>query len=84
MDMQGISPEVVDRFREQYRKLPKPVFAHCKSGKRAGAMMMMHIAAEQGMSGEQTLEQAEKMGFECDQPELEQFVKNYVDSHVAH
>ncbi|WP_345684661.1 protein tyrosine phosphatase family protein [Novipirellula caenicola] len=83
VDMQGISPEAVDRFREQYRKLPKPVFAHCKSGKRAGAMMMMHMAAEQGMTGEQTLQQAKEMGFECDQPELEKFVKQYVDSHVA-
>ena len=41
----------------------------------------MHMAVEQGMTGEQTLQKAEEMGFECDQPELEQFVKDYVDSH---
>ena len=81
VSMQDMSPELVDRFREKYSELPKPVFAHCKSGKRAGAMVMMHMAAEQGMTGEQALTQAEKMGFECDQPQLEQFVKNYVDSH---
>lgn len=79
--MGSMENELVDRFRQQYVALPKPVFAHCKSGKRAGAMVMMHLAAEQGMSGEQTLQQAEQMGFECEQEDLRQFVKNYVDNH---
>lgn len=55
--------------------------AHCKTGKRAGAMVMMHVASERGMSGKEALQQAEQMGFECDQPELKQFVEQYVDSH---
>ncbi|MBB3209877.1 uncharacterized protein (TIGR01244 family) [Rhodopirellula rubra] len=69
----------VDAVRRQYEALPKPVFAHCKSGKRAGAMMMMHTAVENDMSGDQALKKAKEMGFECDQPELEKFVKDYVD-----
>lgn len=81
VSMKSMGPELVDQFRDQYPDLPKPVFAHCKSGKRAGAMVMMHMAVEQGMTGEQTLKKAEEMGFECDQPELEEFVKNYVDNH---
>lgn len=44
---------------------------------------MMNIAVDEGMSGDQTLQKAKEMGFECDQPELEQFVRNYVDSHKA-
>jgi uncharacterized protein (TIGR01244 family) len=82
VSMKSMGPELVDQFREKYAALPKPVFAHCKSGKRAGAMVMMHMAVEQGMSGEQTLQQAEKMGFKCDQPELKEFVKSYVDGHT--
>lgn len=82
VSMKSMGPEQVDQFREKYADLPKPVFAHCKSGKRAGAMVMMHMAVEQGMTGEQTLQQAEKMGFECDQPELKEFVKSYVDGHL--
>ena len=82
VSMKSMGPEQVDQFREKYASLPKPVFAHCKSGKRAGAMVMMHMAVEQGMTGEQTLQQAEKMGFECDQPELKEFVKSYVDGHA--
>ncbi|MEO9933905.1 protein tyrosine phosphatase family protein [Rhodopirellula bahusiensis] len=82
VSMDGMDEKKVDQFREQYQSLPKPVFAHCKSGKRAGAMMMMHTAVEQGISGEQALEKAKEMGFECDQPELEQFVKQYVNNRT--
>lgn len=81
VSMDSMSPKQVDQFRSQFTDLPKPVFAHCKSGKRAGAMVMMHMAVEQGMSGDQTLQKAEEMGFECDKEELRTFVKNYVDSH---
>ena len=82
VSMEGMGPELVDQFREQLIELPKPVFAHCKSGKRAGAMVVMDMAVEQGMTGDQTLQKAKEMGFECDQPELEQFVRSYVDSHA--
>ncbi len=81
VSMKSMGPELVDQFREKYPDLPKPVLAHCKSGKRAGAMVMMHMAVEQGMTGEQTLEKAKGMGFECEKPELEQFVRQYVNSH---
>jgi len=81
VSMKSMGTELVDQFREKYPELPKPVFAHCKSGKRAGAMVMMHMAVEKGMSGEETLQKAEEMGFECEQEELRQFVKSYVDNH---
>lgn len=77
----AMGPEVVDNFRAKYANLAKPIYAHCKSGKRAGAMVMMHLATEHGMSGKETLEQAEQMGFKCDQPEFKEFVEGYVDTH---
>lgn len=83
VSMESMGPELVDQFRQKYADLPKPIFAHCKSGKRAGAMVMMHTAVERGMSGEETLKQAEQMGFECDQPELKDLVKNYVDARTG-
>lgn len=76
-----LSDEVVDSFRRKAADLPAPALVHCASGKRSGAVVMMHIASERGMSGEQVIEQAEQMGFECDTPELEGFVKSYVDRH---
>jgi uncharacterized protein (TIGR01244 family) len=78
---QALSDEVVDGLRAKLEKLPKPVLLHCTSGKRSGAIAMMHVASKQGMSGKQVIEKAETMGFDCDTPELEQFVKNYVDRH---
>lgn len=82
VSMESMRPQLVDQFREAYSNLPGPVFAHCKSGKRAGAMVMMHTAVEQGMTGEETLEKAEEMGFECEEEELRQFVRQYVDAHA--
>ena len=35
------------------------------------------------MSGEQTLRKADEIGFECEQEELREFVKNYVDGHSS-
>jgi uncharacterized protein (TIGR01244 family) len=79
--MSLLDDQQVDEFREQFDALPKPIFAHCKSGKRAGAMVMLETALEQGMSGDQTLEKAQELGFQCDKPELKNFVKRYVDTH---
>lgn len=81
VSMKSMKPELVHQFREELRNLPGPVFVHCHKGKRAGAMVMMHTACEAGHTGEQTLQMAEQMGFECGQPELAEFVKNYIDGN---
>jgi uncharacterized protein (TIGR01244 family) len=74
-----IKAEQVDEFRRKFADLPKPALVHCYRGIRAGAFVMMDMAVERGMSGDQTLRQAEQMGFRWDQPELKEFVKGYVD-----
>jgi uncharacterized protein (TIGR01244 family) len=79
--MDSISEDKVDSFRRQLAELPEPIYVHCSAGKRAGVFVMMHTAAEQNMSGDEALKKAEEMGFECEQPELESFVKNYVNNH---
>lgn len=81
VSMDNLTPEVVDAFRSEFERLPMPVYAHCASGKRAGAMMLMHLGVVNGLSGDETLATAEQMGFECDNDKLKKFVKNYVDTH---
>ncbi len=81
VSMKAMGPELVDRFRDTLKEVPGPVFVHCHKGKRAGAFAMMHRAVETGMTGDETLKQAEQMGFECDVPALKEFVTGYVDSH---
>ncbi|MDT0686484.1 beta-lactamase hydrolase domain-containing protein [Autumnicola psychrophila] len=76
-----LSEALVDNFRQELENLPKPIVVHCKSGKRSGALVMMHIGCDKDMSGEEVIKQAEDMGFECDVPELEQFLKKYVNEH---
>lgn len=77
----NLSQSMVDNFRQELESLPTPIVVHCKSGKRSGAFVMMHIGCQKNMSGEEVIEQAENMGFECDVPELEQFLKKYVNEH---
>ena len=81
VSMEAMGPELVDRFRQELEAAPEPVFVHCKSGTRAGAFSMMHLAVQAGWSGADTLQKAEEMGFECKQPELKEFVKRYIDGH---
>lgn len=75
-----MKPELVDRFRQQLKTLPSPIFVHCHKGKRAGAFAMMAAAVDAGWSGEHTIETAEKMGFKCDTPQLKEFVMTYIDT----
>ncbi|TXK76271.1 beta-lactamase hydrolase domain-containing protein [Mesonia sp. K4-1] len=77
----NLSQSMVDNFRQELESLPTPIVVHCKSGKRSGAFVMMHIECQKNMSGEEVIEQAENMGFECDVPELELFLKKYVNEH---
>lgn len=72
-------PGHVDRFRQELHGADKPVFIHCKLGKRAGAFVMMDKAVSAGWSGRKALDQAEQMGFECDNEQMERFVRDYVD-----
>lgn len=81
VDGEKLSEDVVDGFRRKATELPAPVLVHCASGKRSGAMVMMHIGCDQGMTGDEVIQKAEEMGFECDTPELEKFVRDYVDNH---
>ena len=49
-------------------------------GKRYGTFVIMYIGCKK-TSGVEVSEKTEKMGFECDVPELKQFVKKYVNEH---
>lgn len=78
--LKAMAAESVDTFRAEYPQLPKPIFAHCKSGKRAAAMAMMNIAVEDGLTADQSLINAREMGLDLDQPELQSFMQTYINS----
>lgn len=72
-------PEQVDQFREKLSELPGPVLVHCASGKRSGAFAMLQLATQEGLSGEEALARARTLGFDWKSPELEGFVRQYLD-----
>jgi uncharacterized protein (TIGR01244 family) len=80
VSMVTMTPEKVDEFRQRLKKWPSPVFVHSNSGKRASAFVMMDKAVKQGWTGDATLTNAIRMGFECDVADIEDFIKYYVDS----
>lgn len=83
VSMKDADASLVDRFREVLHEAEKPAFVHCKLGKRAGAMVMMDVAAKAGWSGDETLRKAGEMGFECDNEKLASFVRGYVDAKAS-
>lgn len=74
-----LDSQVVEKFRQEAGSLPKPVLVHCASGKRAGALTMMHIGVTTHQSGEETLQHAKAIGFDCDTPQLSSFIRDYVN-----
>ena len=77
----ALTEGVVDSFREKAPGLPPPILVHCSSGKRSGALVMMHLASERGMSGEDAIRGAETAGLNLGKPELREWVKSYVERH---
>ncbi|MFC0387668.1 beta-lactamase hydrolase domain-containing protein [Muricoccus vinaceus] len=75
----GPQPEQVDQFCQRLSELPGPVLIHCASGKRASIFGILGSAKEEGLSGEDALSRARDLGFDWGSPELEVFVRRYLD-----
>ena len=73
----------VDEFRRSLDDLPEPVFLHCASGKRAGAMTLMALAADKGWDGDTALEEGRKRGLDLSAETIGRFVKDYADRKAA-
>lgn len=79
---QEITSELADNILQQIKQLPKPILTHCKSGLRSGAMSLMYVATEEGMSAEQAMEKGKQLGFDCDQsPQMKAFFQEYIANH---
>jgi uncharacterized protein (TIGR01244 family) len=76
----SLDEESVDEFRRFLDDLPQPVFLHCASGKRAGAMTLMALAADKGWDGDTALQTGKDHGLDLTNEEIGQFVKSYADN----
>ena len=59
---EAINAEVIAQVLEQIDELAKPALIHCNNAMRAAAMVLMHIATQQGVSLSQAFGQAEHLG----------------------
>lgn len=75
----SLNAALVDDFRRALDDLPQPVFLHCASGKRAGAMTLMALAADKGWDGETALQEGKARGIDLTEEKIGQFVKSYAD-----
>ncbi|MGH7792408.1 MAG: phosphatase, partial [Thermodesulfobacteriota bacterium] len=82
-----MSDQTVETISEKIKELKKekaPVFVHCGSGKRAGAMTLLHLAVENGWTVGETFEMARNLGLDCEsEPQLKEFFEDYIKRHSS-
>ncbi|MEI4264202.1 beta-lactamase hydrolase domain-containing protein [Roseovarius sp. D0-M9] len=79
----SLDAALVDDFRRSLDDLPQPVFLHCASGKRAGAMTLMALAADKGWDGNTALQEGKARGIDLTEETIGQFVKSYADDKAG-
>lgn len=60
--LETINHEVAAQVLQKIDQLTKPALVHCNNAIRAAAMVLMHIATQQGASLSQAFKQAERLG----------------------
>lgn len=83
-----LHPEYVNGLRNRIRSLPRPIYIHCRWGKRAGALTWAVVARERGLSGGEALATADRMGLTSTphykwRPPVRKFVRDYLDRSLT-
>jgi len=73
----------VDRFLQALASVPRPVFVHSLHGRRAAAMILVHLGLEQGLSGAAAVQAAKGLGITCTLDSLRRFAESEVDRRRA-
>lgn len=62
LKLEVINDQVAAQVLQKIDELTKPALVHCNNAIRAAAMVLMHIATQQGVSLSQAFKQAEQLG----------------------
>lgn len=77
-----LSDADVTKFRAALDEKQGPFLLHCGTGARAGAMMLMKTAVDNGWNSQQALDMATNRGFDCNaHPEIKAFFMDYIERH---
>jgi protein tyrosine phosphatase (PTP) superfamily phosphohydrolase (DUF442 family) len=79
IDPAALRPELVDSFLETLQGVAKPVYVHSLLGRRAAALMTVHLALERELSGGDALMEAKALGLDCVLEQLLRFTVSEVD-----
>jgi protein tyrosine phosphatase (PTP) superfamily phosphohydrolase (DUF442 family) len=72
----------VDRFLRTLGSLPRPVFVHSLHGRRAAAMVLVHLGLARRVSGADAVRIAQGLGFTCALDSLRRFAESEVDRRM--
>lgn len=80
VDMSNLDPKSIDMFLAEVKKPEnQPVFLHCGSASRVGAMMIAKRVLLDGWDIDKAVEEARQIGMRGDA--LEKFARDYVAAH---
>ena len=79
IDSRVLRSEWVDKFLETLQEIAKPVYVHSLLGRRAAALMTIHLALECRISGNEALAEARALGIDCALEQLQRFTASEVD-----
>jgi len=82
IDLEALRSERVDRFLETLLAIAKPVYVHSLLGRRAAALLTLHLALQCEISGNDALVRAKTLGLDCSLERLQRFTVSEVDRRV--
>lgn len=87
LKLEALNEELITKILKTVEKLPKPAIVHCAAGMRSTGIALLSIAIQEGLTPEQTLGKARKLGFGFLEhtninPRLKQLFVDYVNKHA--
>ncbi|MGB7416964.1 MAG: cytochrome b6-f complex iron-sulfur subunit [Thermosynechococcaceae cyanobacterium] len=77
-----ITDQLTGQILTQIDQLAKPILLHCSSGIRSGAMALIYIAIQEGMTVDQAMAKNRLLGLNLGtKPNIKQFVQDYIARH---
>ena len=83
IDVANPRSESVDSFLETLQKIGKPVYVHSLRGRRAAALMIVHLALGRRLSASEAFAEAKALGIDCEIEELRAFTESEVDRRTG-
>lgn len=87
LKLETLREELITHILVQLENLPKPVVMHCAAGMRSTTIALVSIAVQEGLTIEETLAIARRLGFDyldhsLINPKIKQLFVEYVRQHA--